>query len=411
MAKEITFAAQADRIKNKYKKGLENNDVFVVKSYNREMDRLMQEQEDYKAMNGFTEGETDRKFSAGGLLNAQLAEERNKRGRDLSMSDARAILGDKFPIWEAWIKPKLDSLRGANETNTDFNNMIYGDKFSKLEDTEPTPSKPQYEPTDRTYVPNPNYVPYKTNPLYDIASTGIAASSMLARDKASPISFDRVGTNYVDYDPARIDIKQQLDEGRIDALNSIRNAGGTRGQQLRAMANVSNAVADREAKALSDSYMQQYNQNAGIKTETDAMNADIMAKERLQNYGDKRYVLEHNNSRATELANVLQRLPQKLKDNMQRDYIMNTSSINYGYDKNGNIVNKFIPREDTVAVTSPTIAPEGLPTTVYNAHGDIWGKEQYTNPFMAYTDKAPDLTKYKNGGKLRKYKCGGKLKK
>ena len=41
----------ANKIKNKYKRGLENNDVFSTRAYKREMDRLIQEQEDFKAKN------------------------------------------------------------------------------------------------------------------------------------------------------------------------------------------------------------------------------------------------------------------------------------------------------------------------------------------------------------------------
>ena len=55
MAKEFTFAEQANKIKNKYKRGLENNDVFSTRAYKREMDRLIQEQEDFKAKNNLQE--------------------------------------------------------------------------------------------------------------------------------------------------------------------------------------------------------------------------------------------------------------------------------------------------------------------------------------------------------------------
>ena len=438
MAKELTFAEQANKIKNKYKRGLENNDVFSTRAYKREMDRLIQEQEDFKAKNNLQEPapqESMQQFSKGGDLNARLAAERNRLGRDMSNAEVRAYLGKDYNTWEEWAKPLADKARGSNEGATDFSKLIYGDRFANLKDAPDANTVQSYEPTDRSYMMNPNYVPYKTNPLYDIASTGLTVAGQLARDKASPVNFDRVGANYVNYDPARRDIKQQIDEGRIDALNSIRGAGGTRGQQLRAMQGVSNGLSANEARALNESYMQQYNQNAGIRSQADAMNADIGARETMQNYADKRYVLENNDRRNTKIANTLSQLPQQLKANKFGDMQWNTDSTKYGLDASGNIVNKQIPISTTpdLPMKNQAIRANSFPTTNIRSTGlsskptilprgdyrispedAIYNNELEANRNKVTEDFYSDAynTKmYAKGGKIKKYKCGGKLRK
>lgn len=438
MAKELTFAEQANKIKNKYKRGLENNDVFSTRAYKREMDRLIQEQEDFKAKNNLQEPapqESMQQFSKGGDLNAKLAAERNRLGRDMSSAEVRSYLGKDYNTWEEWAKPLADKARGSNEGATDFSKLIYGDRFANLKDAPDANTVEAYTPQDRSYMMNPDYVPYKTNPIYDIATTGLRVAGQLARDKASPVNFDRVGANYVNYDPARRDIKQQIDEGRIDTLNSIRGAGGTRGQQLRAMQAVSSGLSANEARALNESYMQQYNQNAGIKSQADAMNADIAARETMQNYNDKRYVNEANNFRNVEIANTLSELPQQLKVNSRRDMMFNTSANGYGYDKDGNIVNKQIPisttpdlpmknqaiRANSFPTTNtritglsskPTILPRGdyrisPEDAIYNNELEA-NRNKVTEDF--YSD-AYNTKMYAKGGKIKKYKCGGKLRK
>ena len=423
MAKEFTFAEQANKIKNKYKRGLENNDVFSTRAYKREMDRLIQEQEDFKAKNNLQElapQESMQQFSEGGDLNARLAAERNRLGRDMSSAEVRSYLGKDYNTWEGWAKPLADKARGSNEGATDFSRLIYGDRFANLKDAPDANTVEAYTPQDRSYMMNPNYVPYKTNPIYDIATVGINTAGLLGRDKASPVNFDRVGANYVNYDPARRDIKQQIDEGRIDALNSIRGAGGTRGQQLRAMQAVSSGLSANEARALNESYMQQYNQNAGIKSQADAMNADIAARETMQNYNDKRYVLENNQNRRAMIAESIGKLPTRLAQNKYNDMVLNTDSTKYGLDANGNVVNKQIP----VRIEMDSPLRKKIPTTnllqsttamprvkTLSSKPAVLPKGDYSiTPEDAMYDNE-DAQLFAKGGKIKKYKCGGKLRK
>ena len=418
MEKEMTFASMASKIKNRYAKGLERNDPFSVKSFNKEMDRLIQEQEDYKAKNELMGDNTT--FATGGGLNAKVSAERNRRGKDMSMAEVEAFLGKDFADWKAWAEPSLAKTRGANEKNADFNSMVYGDRFANLKDDPEANTVESHEPQDRSFITNPNFVPYKTNPMYDIASTGLSVAGQLARDKASPVNFDRVGANYVDYDPARRDIKRQIDETRIDALSGIRGAGGTRSQQLRAMQGLNTQLSANEARALNESYMQQYNQNAGIRSQADAMNADISAREKMQNYNDKRYVTEANNFRNTEIANTLSALPQRLKLNSTRDMLFNTSANDYGFDKDGNVINKQIPvrvpMDDSMRKLPMPTNPLQDATYMPRVKGlsqapVVLPKGDYRiSPEDAMYDNE-DATLFSKGGKIKKYKCGGKLRK
>lgn len=451
MAKKKTYAQKALEIKDKYSKRFKSDsdmDEVTKRSMTAELNNLFRKQEAMKEAQGIDSPSNT--FSKGGDLHKVVKEAyANNNGKALSQSEIKAILKDDYDTWKDYVKTtskdKGYNLEGTNESGKDFDSLLFGEKFANLpEDTTETPTTTQAEVSDTQadFVPdssveygvNPDYTPYKTSPLADIASTAIGSLPLGNRFLADPQRFERVGTNLVDYDPERRRVSREIDETRVGALDAIRGGGGSRGQQLSNIANTSSRLATAEANALADSYSRELNTNSQIASQADARNAQIQAQEALQNYQDRRYVDEGNKNLDYRLAENIADLPVRLAQNKRNDMFLN-SVANYGYDKDGNLVPKVVPLSDSqkerigVRNIAETQQPIGtIPaTTVTGRTGESASlSPSFNNLYnpaidevnsgvspLQYTPNQVTDLQYSNGSKLKKkkkLKCGGKLK-
>lgn len=432
--KELTFAGRASEIQKKYKKGLDANNPIAKKSFKLEMDRLQEEQEMIRNLEGLDNNQEE--FATGGELQDRLTKAYSTEG-ELSNTRVRELLGDDYDTWSKYIQSSSNAneLRGSNEGNKGFDSLTFGKRFANFkpiaseQPITPPPSsdsvvadKMAYEPENKQYGVNPDYTPYKTNPAYDIASTAATSIPSLNRFKEDPIALGRVNANLVDYDPERRRITSETDNSLINGLNAIRGAGGSRGQQISNIANLTSRVATGKGRALADSYSRQANTNSQLQTEADRFNKDLAARETQANYVDRRYVDENNRTQYNKLGENAGLFAQRLKSNKQNDLILNSIG-NYGYDSNGNIVPKVIPLPSSPGErinTNNSLNTSKLPTTNERATlSSNFGQVGTMNPNYIptqediYTDQIYNSNqgKMSKGGKLKKkFKCGGKLK-
>lgn len=405
---EWTFAKQADKIRRKYKKGLDSNNMFSKKSFDKEMNALMNEQEDFKAVNNINE-ETE-SYSLGGDLNKKLAEEYRRRGKDIPMSEIKKILGDDYATWEAYAKSNETQKAGANEGGKPFDELLYGKRFASMHDSPETASK---EPdlkveakevedgVKRVLGKNEDYKEFNTNPIYDIAGTAVALGSSSRKYKADPLKYDRVAANYIDNEAQRRDVRRQVDEARIDSIDGIRNTGGSRSQQLRAINNATSHLAETEGKLLADSYEKQNQFNSAEKSRVDAANLGVSMGEKNANYADRRYVEENNNRINTQRGNALSSLAGQLKNNKYNDFFLNSRSDTYGFDNEGRMVNKQRYSNNPINDVGNVPAVE------------LDGSPDVNDPILEDELLADEKKKvfFARGGKLRKSKKSSNFKK
>lgn len=433
----MTYAQKAQEIKSKYSKRFNDDeskmDSISKRSLEAELNLLFRKQEDMKQREGIESGNTQ--YATGGEIQTKLVEAYNKKGKELSPDEIKAIAGGDYPKWKEYVSglSGAKDLQGSNEVGKNFESLSFGPKFAALKPieaetvatTKEYTVKPEGEfapDTSIQYGVNKDYVPYKTSPLTDIASTAIASLPLGNKFRAKPLSFDRVGTNLVDYDPERRQVSREVDQDKIDALTAIRGAGGNRGQQLANIDKIISNLASKENAALADSYMREANTNAQIATQADARNADISARQALQNYQDARYVDEANKGLDYRMAENMADLPIRLRQNKINDMFLNTRA-QYGYDKNGNLVPKVVPLPKSETKPIEIDKPLDLPSTTTQPRAtlsDTFGVVNTPNPNTdipqeILDDEIFNSTKgyFKNGGKMpkkKKYKCGGKLK-